>query len=140
MLTSLICGRILYYAHGLQKQFGPGIAETYFRSASIIIESALPYTLSGIAFVVSNGLNSDITILFLSLYAMFMASGLFLENRTALADNTFRVYRRRCSFFGWRLEGHGVLKQLHVLMYHPCNTQGVRTQQRLGQLPQQRFT
>jgi len=71
LVTSLICGRILYYARVAQKQLGPAIAETYFSIAAIIIESALPYTLCGVAFLVSFGLNSEISILFLSFYVMF---------------------------------------------------------------------
>lgn len=77
-VTSLICGRILYYAHSMKREFGPAFATTYFSLVAIIVESALPYTLVGIAFVVSFGLNSEISILFLSLYAMFMVSGSLL--------------------------------------------------------------
>ena len=77
LVTSLICGRILYYARVAQRQLGPAIAETYFSIATIIIESALPYTLCGVAFLVSFGLNSEISILFLSFYVMFTASAVF---------------------------------------------------------------
>ena len=115
LLTSLICGRVLYYAHTLQKQLGPGVAETYFGVAAIIIESALPYTLSGMAYVVSYGLNSEINILFLSLYVMFMACGDSLGRAlTVFADDILSVYHHKCSFFGWRPEGHGMPPQLHM--------------------------
>ena len=77
LVTSLICGRILFYARFAQKQLGPAIAETYFSIAAIIVESALPYTLCGVAFLVSFGLNSEISILFLSFYVMFTASAVF---------------------------------------------------------------
>ncbi|OAX40744.1 hypothetical protein K503DRAFT_864362 [Rhizopogon vinicolor AM-OR11-026] len=69
--TCLICGRIMFYARRMQDQLGAEISKAYFTAVAIVIESALPYTLFGIAFLVSFGLQSDISILFLSLYSMF---------------------------------------------------------------------
>ena len=126
LLTGLICGRIWYYARDMRKQFGPAFSQTYFSLAAIIIESALPYTLSGIAFVVSNGLHNDITILFLSLYAMFMASACCLEPFVTFANNTFSVCHHRCSFFEWHPEGHGARKHVLVWYPQPCDLKGVR--------------
>ena len=85
----------------MKKQFGPALAETYFSLAAIIVESALPYTLCGIAFVISYGLNSEISILFLSLYAMFMASTGSPELFSIFPNshNFISVYRHRCLFF-----------------------------------------
>lgn len=91
LVTSLICGRILYYARYAQKQFGPAMAETYFSIAAIIIESALPYALCGVAFLVSFGLNSSISILFLSFYVMFTASAV-LSNSLAIFLTSFLVF------------------------------------------------
>ena len=62
----------------MRKQFGAAFAETYFSSAAIIIESALPYALFGIAFVISYGVNSGVTFFFLLIYTMFMVSARFL--------------------------------------------------------------
>jgi len=69
--TALICGRIFYHGKSLERQFGPNFSKTYFDVASIVIESALPYTLIGIAFLISYGMRSGISIFFLSLYALF---------------------------------------------------------------------
>ena len=40
----------------------------------MVIESMLPYTLFGIAYVATLGANSPVTILFLSVYVMFTVS------------------------------------------------------------------
>lgn len=69
--TCLICGRIIYVAHWTKKTLGREIATTYTSAASIIIESALPYTLSGIAFLVAYGLNNGTSILWGNFYSMF---------------------------------------------------------------------
>ncbi|OBZ73323.1 hypothetical protein A0H81_06836 [Grifola frondosa] len=71
MVSSLIIGRILFVAKRLQATLGRAVSQTYTGAASIIVESALPYTLFGIAYVVSLGIGSGISILFLSFYVMF---------------------------------------------------------------------
>jgi len=71
LVTSLICGRILLHARRLQNTLGRSVTRAYTGVASIIIESALPYTLSGITFLVSYGSNSQTSTLFLSFYVMF---------------------------------------------------------------------
>ncbi|KAL6306350.1 hypothetical protein BKA93DRAFT_729653 [Sparassis latifolia] len=70
IVTSLICGQILFWARRTRVVLGEDAARTYTGVAAILIESALPYTLCGIALLVSYGLNSEISILFLSLYVM----------------------------------------------------------------------
>ncbi|KAI0057078.1 hypothetical protein BV25DRAFT_1469453 [Artomyces pyxidatus] len=71
LVTCLITGRIMTIARTSNKYLGAEISQTYVGVAAIIIESALPYTLSGIAFLVSYGMDSGISILFLSIYVMF---------------------------------------------------------------------
>ncbi|KAI0057637.1 hypothetical protein BV25DRAFT_1909470 [Artomyces pyxidatus] len=71
LVTSLILGRILAFAHKSKRHFGDDGSSMYFSVASMIIESALPYSVAGIAFVVSYGMNSQVSILFLSFYVMF---------------------------------------------------------------------
>jgi len=43
----------------------------YAGTIPIIVESAMPYAVAGIAFLVSYGMASEISILFLSIYVMF---------------------------------------------------------------------
>ncbi|EMD31796.1 hypothetical protein CERSUDRAFT_162569 [Gelatoporia subvermispora B] len=71
LLTVLICSRILYHARKARRLSSHDMDRAYTGAAAIIIESALPYTLSGIAYLVSDGLNSGISIVMGALYAMF---------------------------------------------------------------------
>lgn len=59
----------------MRNHLGLEASKAYFTTVAIVVESALPYTLFGIAFLVSFGLDSDTSILFLSLYGMFTVSG-----------------------------------------------------------------
>ncbi|EIW52672.1 uncharacterized protein TRAVEDRAFT_53114 [Trametes versicolor FP-101664 SS1] len=69
--SALICGRILFVARRMEATLGRDVSRTYTGAASLIIESMLPYTLFGIAYVVTLGLNSPYSIFFLSVYVMF---------------------------------------------------------------------
>ncbi|KAG9311996.1 hypothetical protein JVU11DRAFT_7268 [Chiua virens] len=69
--TSIICARIVSYARIMRNELGLEFASTYFTTASVIVESALPYTLFGIAFLVAFGMQSEFSVLLLSLYGMF---------------------------------------------------------------------
>ncbi|KAH9850938.1 hypothetical protein C2E23DRAFT_267740 [Lenzites betulinus] len=69
--TAFICGRILWVARRMEATLGRDVSRTYTGAASLIVESMLPYTLFGIAYVVTLGLNSPYEIFFLSVYVMF---------------------------------------------------------------------
>ncbi|KAI0370703.1 hypothetical protein BV20DRAFT_943459 [Pilatotrama ljubarskyi] len=69
--STLICVRILFLTRQMRGALGSESVRMYTGAAALIIESALPYTLFGIAYVVSLGLNSPTSILFLSIYVMF---------------------------------------------------------------------
>ncbi|KAI9066057.1 hypothetical protein FKP32DRAFT_437585 [Trametes sanguinea] len=68
ILTALICGRILYVARRSER--GSARALAYTGSAAITIESALPCTLLGIAYLVTFARGDDVSIFFLSIYVM----------------------------------------------------------------------
>ncbi|KAL6306352.1 hypothetical protein BKA93DRAFT_729644 [Sparassis latifolia] len=68
IVTCLICGRVIYLGRIMQRNMR---VSHYTGAIPIIIESAIPYTLFGIAFLVSYGLGSGISILFMSIYVMF---------------------------------------------------------------------
>ncbi|TBU27422.1 hypothetical protein BD311DRAFT_760383 [Dichomitus squalens] len=70
-LSALIVGRILWVSRKMEKILGHQASKTYTGAAAIVIESMLPYTLFGIAYVATLGENSPVSILFLSLYVMF---------------------------------------------------------------------
>ncbi|KAF8550705.1 hypothetical protein OG21DRAFT_1419263, partial [Imleria badia] len=51
-LTTLICYRVIHHGKLVRAELGHGFSSVYFSVAGIVIESALPYTLSGIASLV----------------------------------------------------------------------------------------
>ncbi|KAF9240375.1 hypothetical protein BU15DRAFT_73969 [Melanogaster broomeanus] len=69
-VATLILGIFELYTSGSPSGNAKSMAK-YTGTIPIIIESGLPYAISGIAFVVSLGIGSQISILFLSLYVMF---------------------------------------------------------------------
>ncbi|KAI0953944.1 hypothetical protein AcW1_006739 [Taiwanofungus camphoratus] len=71
ILTCLILGRILYLGRAVSITARKKCMARYTGTISMIVESALPYALSGIAWLVSYGIGSEISILFLSFYIMF---------------------------------------------------------------------
>ncbi|TBU46070.1 hypothetical protein BD309DRAFT_1017388 [Dichomitus squalens] len=71
LVSTLICVRILLLAKRLEVALGEEAAHTYTNTATLIIESALPYTLSGLAYLVALGMQSSTSILFMSIYVMF---------------------------------------------------------------------
>lgn len=80
VVTTLIAARILqlrrWYdvASALRQNRVSAAAYTYTGAVAIIVESALPCTVFGLAYLVSFAINSDISILFLSIYVMFTVS------------------------------------------------------------------
>lgn len=74
ILTCLILGRILYLGRAVSITARKKCMARYTGTISMIVESALPYALSGIAWLVSYGIGSEISILFLSFYIMFTVS------------------------------------------------------------------
>ncbi|OCH85522.1 hypothetical protein OBBRIDRAFT_739746 [Obba rivulosa] len=71
LTTTLICVRILAQARRVQELLGSGGGHAYTNATALIVESALPYSLGGIAAIVSMGLNSDTSVLMGSFYIMF---------------------------------------------------------------------
>ncbi|KAI8977829.1 hypothetical protein BD414DRAFT_517062 [Trametes punicea] len=69
-VSALICMRIVFLAKQVSDVLGSEVAKAYTGAAALVIESALPYTLFGIADVVSLGLKSLTSILFLSIYVI----------------------------------------------------------------------
>ncbi|KAF9247013.1 hypothetical protein BU15DRAFT_38611 [Melanogaster broomeanus] len=71
-VTCIICYRMVSHGISLKKELGQEYACTYFDVVSIVVESVLPYTLSGIAFLVSFGIGSQTSVAFLSVNIMLM--------------------------------------------------------------------
>ncbi|KAI0055759.1 hypothetical protein BV25DRAFT_1921557 [Artomyces pyxidatus] len=64
--TSLIVGRILYFARQSKKLLGAETQsmQTYYGATAIVVESMLPNALADIAAVISFGMNSEVSIVF----------------------------------------------------------------------------
>ena len=74
MLTWIICHRMVKHALDVKEHLGKDYASVYFALFALIIESMLPYTLSGIAFLVSFGVGSPTSIAFACVYILMMVS------------------------------------------------------------------
>ncbi|KAI6032638.1 hypothetical protein F5J12DRAFT_795639 [Pisolithus orientalis] len=70
LVTSMLCGQMLTIGRKSRRQYGSVSSWKYFNAASVIIESALPCTAVGIAFLVTFALDSGVSVAFLSLYVM----------------------------------------------------------------------
>ncbi|KAF8443961.1 hypothetical protein L210DRAFT_3533263 [Boletus edulis BED1] len=71
-LTCMICYCILQYGRKVRKDLGHEYASSYFAIITLVVESVLPYTLSGIAFLVSLGVGSPLSTVFISVYLLMM--------------------------------------------------------------------
>ncbi|KAG9311430.1 hypothetical protein JVU11DRAFT_8543 [Chiua virens] len=72
ILTCLICYRMMRYAKSVQEHLGREYASLYFSIVTLIVESVLPYTLSGIAFLVTMGMGSPTSVAFVCVYILMM--------------------------------------------------------------------
>ena len=72
--TALITVRLLWISDYMQKNLNRASSETYINAIAIIVESALPYTLCGIANLVTYAVQSDVNVLFVAVYGMMTVS------------------------------------------------------------------
>ncbi|KAF9235460.1 hypothetical protein BU15DRAFT_77953 [Melanogaster broomeanus] len=71
-VTCIICYRMVIHGMVVKKQLGQEYAHLYFNVVSIVVESVLPYSLSGVAFLVSLGVGSGTSTAFCSVYILLM--------------------------------------------------------------------
>lgn len=109
ILTSLICYPIIRYGKLIRTELGHEHSAVYFAVAEIIVESALPFTLSGIAFLVALGVRSYAVTPLSWVYFMMTVGNCPIhytkcENFIGLMLSYGSVFHRRCSSFGYRSE------------------------------------
>ena len=75
LLTCMICYRLLRYGKLMEEHLGREYASTYFAVVALIVESVLPYTLSGVTFLILLGIKSQIKVAFGYMYALMMVRG-----------------------------------------------------------------
>ena len=83
LLTLLITTRILYAARQCTSATDRAAARTYTNAAAIVVESALPYTAFGLAYLATFARESQTSILFLSLHVMFCVSWIYVLSSAA---------------------------------------------------------
>jgi len=71
ILTMLICGRLLHISRWVRKTLGHDASDLYTNVMSIMIESALPYSLCGIMFIIPYVRGSDTSIAFAQMWGKF---------------------------------------------------------------------
>ena len=76
LVSCMICARIVYLGLAVHRTASQQETLRYTGTIPIIVETALLYAISGIAFAVSYGIGSEISIFFLSIYAMCTVSSL----------------------------------------------------------------
>ena len=97
ILASMICYRLVRHGKRVQEHLGHEYASSYFAVVTLVIESVLPYTISGIAFLVSLGVGSPTSVAFVCVYFMMMVRGLhLLIVLTKLSAIHHSAYPRRC--------------------------------------------
>lgn len=74
ILTSMICGRLLFMRRQVRSVLSPEMASMYTNIMAILIESALPFTLLGIAFLVTYVRNDSIATAFAFVWGAFCVS------------------------------------------------------------------
>ena len=77
MLTGMIWYRLACHARTVKQYHGNGYAPSYFSIDALVVESMLPYTLSGIALLVSRGVGSETEIAFSCVYTLTMVGTFF---------------------------------------------------------------
>ncbi|KAI0739351.1 hypothetical protein C8Q80DRAFT_1111133 [Daedaleopsis nitida] len=69
LVTTLICARIIYIARRCASAVAP-LVRPYTGAVAVVVESALPSTLFGLAYLVTFALDSELSVFFLSVYVM----------------------------------------------------------------------
>ncbi|TFK86408.1 hypothetical protein K466DRAFT_600363 [Polyporus arcularius HHB13444] len=69
LVTSLICGRIIFVGRSM-RAYGAADTKVYTGAVAVIVESALPFTIFSVAYLITFAMGSDVAYAF-SFYAMF---------------------------------------------------------------------
>ncbi|KAJ7124760.1 hypothetical protein C8R43DRAFT_1135441 [Mycena crocata] len=73
ILTTLICGRLLSVRNRVRSILGEQYCQTYTGVVAVLLESALPFSVLGIVYVISYARNSPYSFAFLQVWADFCA-------------------------------------------------------------------
>ncbi|KAI0369733.1 hypothetical protein BV20DRAFT_332691 [Pilatotrama ljubarskyi] len=73
ILTTIICGRLYFFSRYYGGALGAHVGEKYTNAVAIIVESALPYTLASIVYLIAFSIHSQTSIVFLCFSSMLTA-------------------------------------------------------------------
>ena len=76
MLTWMVCYRVVQYGRRIKEGLGSEYASPYFAIVALVVESVLPCTLSGIAFLISFGIGSQTSVCFSFVFILMMVRSL----------------------------------------------------------------
>jgi len=71
-LTSLICYRLVRHGRRVREHLGNAYSSLYFTVVAVIVESVLPYMLSGVTFLVTLGVGSTMLTTLVCIYFLMM--------------------------------------------------------------------
>ncbi|KAG9316987.1 hypothetical protein JVU11DRAFT_1167 [Chiua virens] len=75
VLTLMICCRMVWFGRKLKAQLGHEYALPYFAVVSLVVESVLPYTLTGITFLVAFGVGAQVLNAIAYTHTLMMVRG-----------------------------------------------------------------
>ncbi|KAF8547686.1 hypothetical protein OG21DRAFT_1526991 [Imleria badia] len=78
-ITCMICYRLVRHAKTMKKNLGQEYAAPYFSIVMLLVESVLPLTLTGIAFLISFGVGNRTQLTLSAMYTIMMAVEIQLE-------------------------------------------------------------
>ena len=90
-LTCVICYRLACHARTVKKHLGGEFAAPYFSIIMLLVESVLPVTLSGIAYLISYGVGSVAVQALAVAYTAIMVRRWRVEVQTMVGADGSRV-------------------------------------------------
>ena len=79
LLTLLLVGRLLYMSRKASRSLGQQHAATYISVASMLVESAAPYTITSLIFIITYARNSYVQNLVLPVLSQIMVSSVITD-------------------------------------------------------------
>ncbi|KAI9569215.1 hypothetical protein HD554DRAFT_625863 [Boletus coccyginus] len=125
-LTCMICFRLWRHARGVKECIGAEFASPYINTAMLFVESVLPYTLTGIVFLVMYGIGNELGIAFSRVYTLMMCLSpqmliLRVAEGTAWQKNTMKPHTSMVMFkpggdtsYSSGSDGSGAVRMHHM--------------------------
>lgn len=80
ILTLLLVARLLYMSYSTRKTIGKELASTYISIASMLVESATPYAITGLIFIITYARKSNVQNLVLPVLSQIMVSHIHIPS------------------------------------------------------------